>query len=302
LVEVVGVGALNWDRILLVDRFAKPGEEIVIKSVWEEAGGSAANTIATLGRLGVETGFMGKIGLDEKGARIISSFEKDSVFTDNIVREEGRTGTVFSFVDEMGERSMYIDSGVNDSLLLEDLNIEYLRSSECIHLSSFAGSTSIKTLKKISGLKGTAMLSFAPGFLCSRGIDFLQPMLKNCSILFINETEAEALTGHPFSKAPEILIDAGVEKVVVTLGKRGSLVVGQAGPEEVAGFKSRVVDTTGAGDAFSAGFLYGMLKRFDDRASAKIGNFIASKCIEHMGARKGLPDKITLKSSLSMLL
>jgi ribokinase len=301
LVKVVGVGALNWDRLFRVDRFARAGEEIVIKGFEEEAGGSAANTIAALGKLGVDCGFVGKVGLDTDGERIITAFERDSVNTENILRVEGRTGNVFAFVDDTGERNMYVNPGVNDSLLLEELNNKYLQSSEIIHISSFAGETSIETLKGIPRLRGKALLSFSPGFLCARGLDFLMPLLKECSILFLNQKEAFALTGEKPSRAGVLLKDLGVDKAVVTLGEKGCLIVDGDGVHEVMGERAKVVDTTGAGDAFSAGYLFGSLNGLDVEICARIGNFVASKCVQQMGARKGLPEKSSLDNFLKQI-
>jgi ribokinase len=290
LVEVVGVGALNWDRLLLVDRFAKAGEEIVVKDVREEAGGSAANTIAGLGRLGIECGFIGKIGSDSEGAGIMAAFSADSVDITEIIRAKGRSGSVYAFVDDSGERTMYVNPGVNDTLGLEDFDSNYLGGARFIHVSSFARARAIEAIKAISELLGGSALSFSPGFLSYRGIDFLSPLLENSSILFLNEEEARALTGEGPLKAAEILRELGVGKVAVTLSEKGSIVVGDEGTHEVDGVKASVVDTTGAGDAFSAGFLYGRLRGYNDLNSARIGNFMASRCVQQIGARKGLPD------------
>ncbi|HDH28566.1 MAG TPA: carbohydrate kinase family protein, partial [Euryarchaeota archaeon] len=81
----------------------------------------------------------------------------------------------------------------------------------------------------------------------------------------------------------------GGATVAVTLGEKGAVVCGPEGVERTPGFKAIVVDTTGAGDAFSAGFLYGRLKGYDSVACAKVGNFVASLCVQRMGARSGIP-------------
>lgn len=296
MVEVVGVGALNWDRMLLVDRFAGAGEEIVVKDVREEAGGSAANTIAGLGRFGVECGFIGKIGSDSEGAGIIEAFDADSVDTNEIVRFDGRTGSVFAFVDESGERTMYVNPGVNDTFRLEDVDSKYYLGARYIHVSSFAGAGAIDAIKAIPGIMAGSALSFSPGFLAYRGIDFLSPLLKNSDILFLNEEEARALTGKAPLKAAEILKGYGVEKVAVTLGEKGSIVLGDEGAHEVGGQPVKAVDTTGAGDAFSAGFIYGVIRGYNDLDSSRIGNFAASRCVQHIGARKGLPNSDALQT------
>jgi ribokinase len=302
LAEVIGVGALNWDRLYRVDRFAAPGEEIVIREIKEEAGGSAANTIAALGRLGVDCGFVGKIGNDKESIDIINAFRGDGVDTAGIIKVDGITGTVLAFVDDAGERTMYVDPSVNDTLHINDIDRDYISSAKFLHISSFAGETSVETIKKLPDVKGNASLSFAPGFLCWRGLDFLMPLLKGCHILFLNEKEATALTGVSSEKVGESLLDVGVEKIVVTRGERGSLVTDKKGLHSFSGIKTAVVDTTGAGDAFAAGFLFGTIRDLELSICAKIGNFVASNCIQHVGARNGLPARKDVDAFLEKLL
>jgi ribokinase len=298
LVEVIGVGALNWDRLILVDRFARAGEEIVIKGVKEAAGGSSANTLSALGRLGIECGFIGKIGSDEEAGLILDAFKQDGVDINGITTSEGKSGSVFAFVDEEGERSMYVNPGVNESLLVKDLDIAYMRSARIIHISSFAGERSLETIKKIPEMKGESKLTFAPGFLSSRGIDFLRPILEVCEILFLNEEEAFSLTRKSPRDAGIFLRSLGVKEVVITLGKRGCATVDEEGTKVVRGVDGEVADTTGAGDAFAAGFLYGELQGFGAQISSKIGHFVASRCIQRVGAREGLPDKRAIDTFL----
>jgi ribokinase len=298
LVEVVGVGALNWDRLFLVDRFASPGEEIVIQESKEEAGGSAANTIAGLGRLGVECGFIGKLGSDKEGDKILSAFKRDRVDLKGIKRVDGVSGSVFAFVDDEGERTMYVNPGVNDTLGIPDLDEKYLGRARFIHVSSLAGEPATGAILNIPKFIGDAKLSFSPGFLCAKGVDYLMPILTHCEILFLNSVEATALAGSDTDQREHILTQLGVKTVVVTQGSRGCLVLDELATHRVPGIKAKAVDTTGAGDAFSAGFLYGNLRGYGNLDCARIGNFTASLCVGSIGARSGLPDQDSLKSFL----
>jgi ribokinase len=140
-------------------------------------------------------------------------------------------------------------------------------------------------------------LSFAPGFLSWRGREFLKPILDKSTILFLNEKEAEALTSSAHaSEAGKVLRDEGVEKVVITLGAEGCLLLNKEGVQKVEGEKVKARDTTGAGDALAAGFLYGDLRGYNDFDSVRIGNFVASRCVQQIGARKGLPDSKVMKA------
>jgi len=301
LVDIVGVGALNWDRLLKVDRLAGSDEEVVVTKVEEEAGGSAANTVAGLGRFGVSCGFIGRIGSDDAGEQIITAFQADSVDTSGVVRLVGRSGAVYSFVDDSGERTMYVDPGVNDSLQFGDIDSDYLSSAKIVHISSFAGAEAVETIKKIPEIMGDAALSFAPGFLSHRGVDFLRPLIDSCSILFLNEKEACALAGRDVNQAIVKLHKLCGATVAVTLGEKGAAVYGGEGVEWIDGFKATVVDTTGAGDAFSAGFLFGVLNGYGSADCARIGNFAASLCVQKLGARAGLPDALALDSFLKSI-
>jgi len=295
LAEVLGVGALNWDRVLLVDRLADPGEEIVVKKVVEEAGGSAANTIAALARLGVSCSFIGRVGRDVEGEGIIASLEREGVVTRWVSRVEGSTGCVYSFVDERGERSMYVSPGVNNDLGFEELKSKVPESAKLIHASSFAGGMALDAVLRLPEVKGSAMLSFAPGFLSYEGSSLLRRMLPGCDVLFLNEKEARALTGRSAPRAAKALHKMGVGCVAVTTGSKGCVVADENGVVEVGSEKVRAVDTTGAGDAFAAGFIFGLLKGFEAKLCGRIGNYVASRCIGAVGARKGLPTLEELK-------
>jgi ribokinase len=298
LVDVIGIGALNWDRIIRVDRFARPGDEIVIKEVREEAGGSAANTIAGLARLGTKTEFLGRIGFDVAGENILKAFTREKVDISGIRKVEGHSGGVLSFVDDSGERTMYINSGVNDEFTLNEHEIQSLISTRLVHLSSFSGKISMEAAMEVGKIKRKGRLSFAPGFLTGKGIDYLTPLLEAASILFLNENEARSLTGLSPEDAFTVLKRFGIETIAITRGADGCFVFHKNKLIEVPGILTKAVDTTGAGDAFSAGFLYGILNNFNPRNSAKTGNFVASKSIERMGAREGLPDKDSLSAYL----
>jgi ribokinase len=297
LVKIVGVGALNWDKQFIVDRLPIPGEEIVIKSFNESAGGSAANTIAALSRIGVKCGFIGRVGDDSVGEQIMGAFRDEGVDTSGIVKVPGISGTVLAFIDSEGERTMYVDSGVNHDVSLDDISFDYINKSEIVHMSSFAGATSQNTITKIPAHLENVRLSFAPGFLSWRGREFLKPILDKSTILFLNEKEAEALTSSAHaSEAGKVLRDEGVEKVVITLGAEGCLLLNKEGVQKVEGEKVKARDTTGAGDALAAGFLYGDLRGYNDFDSVRIGNFVASRCVQQIGARKGLPDSKVMKA------
>ncbi len=294
MVEIIGIGALNIDKLYLVERIGAAGEEIGIDSASEQPGGSAANTIAALARLGIKTGFIGRVGDDADGAYLRSEMVKEGVDTQEIAVAPGRTGSAIVLVDLSGERSMYVHPGVNDALSLTLDHPSYVNSARYLHLSSFVGETVIDVQSEIPD-RSKAEISFAPGMLyVRRGLDALRGIISKTRVIFLNRDEIELLTGSGYRKGAGVLNEVGAEIVAVTLGGDGCYIRTPDAEVSIPGFSARAVDTTGAGDAFCAGFLYGLLMDEPLGACGHLGNWVAMKCIGAVGAREGLPRKIEI--------
>jgi len=299
--DVIGIGALNVDKLFLVEQIAKEDEESSIIDFSEACGGSAANTIVGLARLGLETGYIGKVARDHEGKLLRDDFDKEKVNTRGIVvTESGRSGVVMCFVDKKGERAMYIDPGVNNSLKLEEIDPAYANSTTFVHFSSFVGQEAFHVQKKlITSLSSEIKVSLDPGDLyADKGLNALKPMIKRCHVFFPNEHELKILTGEEYERGAEILLNEGVRIVAVKLGPKGCYVTDGKEKHLIPRYPVKVVDTTGAGDAFCAGFLYGLIKGKGLEQCGRIGNFVASKCIEKIGARTGLPHLAELPKNL----
>lgn len=284
--EVIGVGALNFDRIYSVDRLAESGTHQPILAIHESPGGSSANTIAALGRLGHRTGFVGLVGNDVEGRVILKDFGDYDVDVSHVRTMVGRSGLILCFVDSKGERTMYPHPGVNNMVEFSEADVEYCNSAKIVHLSSYVGDRQFREQCRLIGELEKPTISFTPGDLYARkGLKALFPMLEKCSILFLNRSEHESLTGAGIEEGASILHDTGVQTVVVTLGDKGSFISSKGETVSVGVEKSKVVDTTGAGDAYAAGFLSGVLKEKNLRESAEMGSRLASECIKKFGAR-----------------
>lgn len=295
-IDVIGVGALNVDRLYLVDKIAHSGEEVAIKNMLEAPGGSSANTIAGLARLGIKTGFIGKVGNDGEGEYILNDFKKENVDISGIQKDEGMTGIIIGFVDEKGERALYANPGVNDYLEMDSNAIEYAKNARYLHFASFVGERSYGAQLKLMDNLSDVKISFAPGMLyAKKGLKELELIIENTSLLFLNKDEAELLTGWDYKRGAEQLLEIGAEIVVVTLGEKGCYITTSDDHHLVKAYKISVVDTTGAGDAFAAGFLYGVLMEEDLETCGQLGNWVATHCIKNVGAREGLPYKKDLK-------
>jgi len=300
--DVIGFGALNVDKLYKVNKIAGPEEEGFIKGFEEACGGSAANTIVGLARLGCKVGFIGKVANDREGKMLLEDFRREGVNTKGIIKTKtGRSGTVMGFVDEKGERALYVDPGVNDTISFEEIDTGYACQAKFVHLTSFVGEMSFETQKRlVENLSEDVKVSLDPGELYARrGIKALNPILKRTFVFMPNSRELTLLTGmEDYVKGAEKLLELGVKVVAVKLGGRGCYVTDGRESHHVEAFKVQIVDTTGAGDAFCAGFLYGLLNGKSLKECAKLGNFVASRCIMKLGARTGLPRLEDLKSLL----
>jgi len=296
LKEVIGIGALNYDILYVVERIAGPGEEVGIIDINKAPGGSAANTIVALARLGIDTGFVGVLGNDNEGD---IAFMREGVDV-MIKRVDGSTGAAIGFIDSKGERTLYIYPGVNDKLRINDIDMEFVANSKFVHMSSFVNRAQLEMLCELATQlkESKSKLSFSPGMLCSKyELADLYTIIERSEVVFLSENELESLiSGDNYEHRASKLLDIGASIVCVTLGERGCYVVNTAGESHLveAYPTADVVDTTGAGDAFAAGFLYGLLYSKSIYECARAGNLLASYCIRKYGSRDGLPYSLTL--------
>ncbi|MEM3928514.1 MAG: carbohydrate kinase family protein [Archaeoglobaceae archaeon] len=289
--SVIGFGALNLDKIYRVDKIPKADEESFVKDLQLFPGGSAANTIVGLSRLGVKSAYIGKVGDDAEGEILLEDLKREGVETKAVIKAKGRSGTAIIFVDDMGNRAILVDPGVNDTIRYEEIDLEFATKFSLLHLTSFIcknGFDSFNSQKKI--VENFELVSFDPGLpYAERGKDEMMKILKKTTIFLPNKIEIERMFGTDYRTAAEDCILMGIEVVVVKLGKEGCWIRSSERELKVQARSVRVVDTTGAGDAFNAGFLYGYLKGKDLETCGKLGNYVASLCIQHVGARNGLP-------------
>ncbi len=289
--EVIGFGALNVDKLYSVENIVSKDEESFIKDETDTPGGSAANTMVGLSRLGCSTSIIGKIAEDEDGDLIEYNLAINGIYTNNLIYSEtGSTGKCLGFVDKDGERCLYIDPGVNDEIRLDEINPLNIMRCKIMHYTSFVGDSFKTQIELLELLNKDCVLSFDPGMLyVQKGLDELRPILERTNILLINEAELRLLCNNNESSLKGLAIgflDMGIETVVIKQGSKGVFAMNNQETCEVESYKCDVVDTTGAGDSFNSGFLYSYLKGYDLEKSCQIGNWVASKAIEGFGMEK----------------
>jgi ribokinase len=268
--------------------------------------------------LGVDVGFIGAVGDDDKGKLVTENLKAAGVNVSQITVKHGiESGSTLCFSDSSGERSIYVTPGANSLLCDDDLSVGFINESILFHLSSFVNDEQFRlSLELVNKVAPSVRLSFSPGELyINRGIRALAPILGRTDILFINRNEAGKLTGKDFRSGAEVCRKQGCRTVVVTLGKGEDTLCGTASFAscyivsddgeymiESAGCTGlNAVDTTGAGDAFAAGFIYGLLKNKELAECGRLGDIAALFCIREFGARQGLPTPTQLSQRYSEL-
>jgi len=241
------------------------------------------------------------VGDDEVGRLLIRDVVSVGVDIQQIkVKGDAPTGSVLCLSDRRGRRALYASPGANSLLSGEDIELAYINRSRILHLSSFVHQEQLELLINLLGrLASTTKVSFAPGALyAARGLQALASILRRTDILFVNRDEVKQLTGQDFSPGARKLLDQGCRTVVVTMGggkKRGKspacyiLSGEEACLVEPHRSGIEVVDTTGAGDAFAAGFLYGLTEGKGPEECGFLGDIMAGFSMAKLGARAGLP-------------
>ena len=294
--DIIGWGALNVDRLCKVNEFAPEDGETFIYEETKSCGGSASNTIIGTAKLGLNAGYIGKIGKDSNGKMMKEYLEKNNVNTDHLIESEGETGEVIGFVDNEGNRKLYVTPKINDKISNDEINRNYILNTEILHLTSFVGlnpndpsiTTQFELLEEISS---KVTVSFDPGMLyVNKGKEFMDKLISYTDILLINETELLITTGETeFRKAVETIAPK-VEILVVKRSTKGSFIKRQDEEYNIGIFEVNAIDTTGAGDAYNAGFLYAYLKGYSLEESGIIGSYVAAQSTTQTGATEAIPN------------
>ncbi|ADL58012.1 carbohydrate kinase family protein [Methanothermobacter marburgensis] len=275
--SVVSVGTCNMDFIFRVPRFVEPDSEMNIEDLNVIPGGSAFNFAVWISHLGFKAGVVSSVGRDVYGDMITSLLEFRGVDTSFISRQGEKTGMAFISVDDTGRRSIYSYMGANASLKIGEAESEYIMAADAVHLSGCY-------LEVASAVSGIRNVSFSPGtLLASYGIERLSGVLERTSIIFLNDDELEMLTGSGRSGI-ERLLEAGVGNVVVTHGPRGASFFSEDHSETLEIEAEDALDTTGAGDAFAAGFMSMWLRGSEPAECLRNGHRVARRVISRIGA------------------
>ncbi|MDR3309019.1 MAG: adenosine kinase [Tannerella sp.] len=257
----------------------------------EAPGGSVSNTVRSLARLGADAGYIGKVGTDRAG-EVYKEATVQAGVKPFFVSVEGVSGCSTVLISPDGERTMATFLGPAETLTDSDVADETLLAYDLLYIEGYLISNErlfLPVLKRAKSIGLKVALDLSNFNIVNAFRPMLQEVIpKYVDILFSNESEAEAYTGLTAREAINV-IARDVERAIVTIGKDGVLVSDGAQVVHIAALPCNVIDTTGAGDNFAAGFLYGYSLDATLEQAASIGALLSSKVIEVVGAQ--IPDE-----------
>ncbi|MDR0367562.1 MAG: adenosine kinase [Bacteroidales bacterium] len=252
------------------------------------SGGSAANTISGLSRMGVNTAFIGKVSNDEYGSAFSSDLQAHNVKT-HLITDHGKlSGFCTAFISPDGERTFATHLGVASDLKPEDIPCDIFNDYDILHIEGYLLQNHALIEKAIQTAKEHNMevsLDLASYNVVEENADFLHTLIEEyVDIVFANEEEAVALT----KKSPEEALHVIAEKAkiaIVKIGSEGSWIMQEKQKEKIRPFVANCVDTTGAGDLYASGFLFGYANDYPLQHAGTIGSYLAAQIVEEIGPK-----------------
>ena len=298
--KITVIGSINMDLVIKAERMPNPGENLFGQSFKMIPGGKGANQAVAVSKLGEKAQLVGKVGKDIFGEKLLKNLRKFGVNTSYVSKDDSEpTGVALIVINKEGENSILIAAGANGNFSPKDIETieSTIKSSDLLLLQleiplktvDYAIDLSKKHKVPVILDAGPPPKSF-PNFLTK--VDILSP----------NELEAEALTGIKIKDlksakaATQKLLNIGVKKVVLKLGANGALLATKNKIKYIKGIKVHTVDTTAAGDAFTAGLSVAYAKGESIEEAAIFANYVGALTVTKFGAQPSIPGIDEVKS------
>lgn len=314
--KILGIGnalvdiLVNIDNDDILDRFGlqKGGMEMIDAQRKREilevlagmpqtmaTGGSTSNTIHGLARLGATAGYIGKVGNDEMGHLFKKECERFGVIP-HLIESEEDTGIAITFISSNAERTFATYLGAAATMQPDQVDTKILADYDLIHIEGyliFNHDLILDVCKKAKACGLQISMDMASYNLIESNLDFVKMLLHDyVDIIFANEEEAKAFTGVENVEALHALSEH-CPVAIVKVGKDGSYIKMNGEVTAIAPVDAQRIDTTGAGDIYASGFLYGYVNGFDALKSGNLASYLSARLIEYVGAK--LPNEEWLK-------
>ncbi|GGN54406.1 ribokinase [Streptomyces albiflavescens] len=287
--DLLVVGSANADLVIGVERRPAAGETVLGSDLAVHPGGKGANQAVAAARLGARTALLARVGDDAHGRLLLDSQREAGVDTEGVLVGGAPTGVALITVDPSGDNSIVVSPGANGRLTPEDV-----RAAGSLFQASRVVSAQLEipletVVEVVRGLAPGSRFVLNP----SPPRPLPTEVLAACDPLIVNEHEARVIAGTALGDSPEdwatALLALGPRSVVVTLGAEGALVASAEGIARVPSVKVEAVDTTGAGDAFTAALAWRLGRGESPEEAAGYAARVGAAAVTRPGAQESFP-------------
>ena len=275
--DVVGLGLNAMDTICVVPRFPQPNTKTHLLEVRAEPGGQAATAMATCARLGLAARYIGSVGSDHWGEAQIQSLRSENLDLHVRVVEGAASQVAIILLEEgVGERTILWRRDPRLQYPADELRREMILGARILHLDGCDSAAALQAARwaREAGMPVVIDIDELYG-------DATHDILRNVDYL---------IAGSDFAEDPRELADRyGCRVVGITRGSKGATFFANGRLLESPAFQVPVADTTGAGDVFHGGFIYGLLQNWDLEDTIRFAHAVAAMKCMHIGARRGIP-------------
>ncbi|MGV8124245.1 MAG: carbohydrate kinase family protein [Candidatus Xenobiia bacterium LiM19] len=284
--DAVGLGQCSLDHICRVSRYPDADVKCEVPEFSVLGGGPVATALVALQRLGLKTSFLGKIGTDTAGTAIAEGLEEEGVDISSLVRAQGRTSqTAFIIVEERkATRTIFWTSGTAFPISPGEVDLSVICNARFLHLDALNIEVSLKAAEYAGKLSIPTMVD--TGTFRKETVPLL-PLLNH---VVVGQGFARGFAGtDDIEQSLRAMAQYGARMVCITLGERGSAAFVNGRVYHQKAFPVNVVDTTGCGDAFHGGLIYGILQEWPAERQLEFASAVAALKCRAMGGRAGLP-------------
>ncbi len=286
-IQVIGLGQACIDYLGVLHNFPVEDGKVALSDLQIQCGGPASTALVTLSRLGIPTTFLGSLSDDPPGAKIVENLQKEQVDTSRLKITPGYTSQ-FAFIaitKETGKRTIFWHRGSVPHLLPNDIDLCAFPNARVLHLDGLMIEASIEAARQAKSLGMTVVMD---GGTMREGA---KELLRLVDILIASETFASPLVGleAPHETTLNALRELSPEQVVITLGAKGSIGLNEGEIIRQEAFSVTATDTTGAGDVYHGGYIYGLLQGWNMARCMRFASATAALKCTKTGAQSGIP-------------
>lgn len=294
--KILVVGSLNLDYVIEVENMPKAGETIFGKSLKKIPGGKGANQAYAIGKLGGDVAMIGAVGDDDAGQILLNNLKSVNVDTSGIeIVNDNVTGQAYIYVDDNGQNCITVISGANAVVDRDmiDRNMELIDDAEYVVMQLEVPIDTVKYVKDIAISKGKKVIIDPAPAIKNPDTN----LWRGCYIIKPNELELATLTGkklnniEEYKKAAIELQKTGADFVISTLGRDGTIAYDGENIKNFDCKKTTVVDTTAAGDTFTAGLVIGLNEGKSIEEAINFGQSAAAITVSRKGAQTSIPSR-----------